>query len=432
MNKSGKKIKSYGVIVFFVCILLIRTIYFLCYQKGYLYADSYGYLEFDFKALINLDFTNGRTPIYPLILKVMVFLFGDNGFGLATVIFQTIFSYISVIYLFKIINLLTTHNWISYMLTFIYGTSTMICGWDFAILTESLALSGTIFFIYYVFMFMKYDESKYGIISNIILFILIFLRPTFLLFNVILLVFLIIRLIFKKKNTLKVFGICIISWVFIFIYSACFYSSQGIFTISDPMPRQLMVICIERGYYKNSDNMEFVNLVENGLAETNNDIWATMWPVLGYYGQSETQKIAKECIKNNFIQYIKDEIKITAQTLQSDFYAYSVDLEDIDIRICTTRNIWDKITNIIKPIHGILLGVWLLIITITNLIKKKKLCWIASGLGIFIFGIFTSTMIATCGEYIRTMIHIIPFIFISISYVCAKYLYDEDYFIDGI
>ena len=64
-------------------------------------------------------------------------------------------------------------------------------------------------------------------------------------------VFLIIRILLKKIDTWKVMLLCLFNWGVIAGYSALFYSAFGIFTISDPMPRQLMDICIERGYYQN-------------------------------------------------------------------------------------------------------------------------------------------------------------------------------------
>lgn len=420
----------YFYIIIFLIILFIREFYSFCYIRGFLYIDSYSYINYDFLSIMKGKINNGRTPVYPIIIKTMIMLFGELGGVAGVVVFQKIVSFVSVIYLYKIIMLLTKHLWIAYFFVFLYGISPTICGWDYVILTESLALSGTVFFIYYIFMYIKLEEKRYGKKLNILLIILCFLRPTFLLFEIILFVFLLIRVLLKKKNTIPVLYGCVFAWIIIFIYSGLFYKSYGIFSISDPMPRQFMFVCIEREYYKNSSDEKFIDLVEQSLEEVNNNLWEVTGIVLSNFGLANTEKIAKECIKNNFCNYLNDEIKLIFEVLGMDFYSYAIDREDISVSAKNIRNILEKGTNIIRPIHGILLALAVGITAIFDLVKKKKVCWISVGLFTFIYGIFLSTVFLTCGEYIRTMIHIIPFLYIAIAFLIAKYIYMENEFID--
>lgn len=41
--------------------------------------------------------------------------------------------------------------------------------------------------------------------------------------------------------------------------------------------------------------------------------------------------------------------------------------------------------------------------------------WIHLGLAVFMLAIPVSTYIATCAEYDRTMIHVVPFVYISVA-----------------
>lgn len=430
-NTFFQELKGKNICVMFFTILIIRIIYSKYWHWGVLCPDSYGYMDYDFISFLKLDFTNaGRTPIYPLILHMVKLLFGEEKLLKCIVFLQGIVSYISVFYFYRICNVITRHHWIKTAITFVYGIASVICGWDYVILTESFAISGTIFFIYHVFNYMLYEKIKNGVMATVLLLFLIFLRPSFLLLYAVFFCFLILRILFKKNNTYKIILTCICGWIIIVIYSSIFFIFHGIFSVSDPLPRQLLYVCIERDYYKNYQDEEFILKVDNSLKTNENDIWSAMTEVLGYYGKGESQKIAKKCIINNLSQYIRDEFSLTLDVLCYDFGTYAQVHNSMPDTYKIYFNIWNSATNLIKPIHGIIVGSITLFLALWNLFKKK-LAWTACGLSVFIFGIFISTMILTCSEYARTMIHIVPFVFVGTVYLISKFVYGEDYFIDS-
>lgn len=413
-------------VILFLAIALVRMIYIFFYNGPIVYPDSESYINYVFTPLFRLDFSEaGRTPVYPAILRICEKLFGTDGGLVAVTILQMIISYISVIFVYKTIRLFTDCNKIVFLVTFMYGSSSMVFGWDNLILTESLALSGTVFFIYVTIQYIKTNTVRFGVIAEILLLILTFLRPSFLPYNMIFTVFLIIRILLKKIDTWKVMLGCLFNWSVILGYSALFYSAFGIFTISDPMPRQLMDICIERGYYQNYEDKQFVKMIEDSMkTEEDNIAWKTMEKVMEYYGHKETQAIAVECIRNNMRQYIVDELEVALDILASDWGSYSTYRSEGYPIIDLT----DKIFNNIKPVHSILLGTGLLISAIAELIIKKRICWIAGGLGTFIVAVFVFSIIATCGEFIRTMICIVPMTYLALAYVLSRYICKEESF----
>lgn len=415
-------------ISFLFSILVIRSFYAAYWQWGLLCPDSFTYIDYSFEALLHMDFTQaGRTPVYPLILQIIKQLSGTDNYLNIVVAVQCIVSYISVIYMYKICNMISELSLMKYIITFMYGTTIVVCGWDYVILTESFALSGTVFFAYYIIDYIRNDQN--GIKAIILLFVLIFLRPSFLLLFYILLLFLLIRVLYKKANTKKVFITWLVCWSAIMIYSGIFYMAHGIFSISDPMPRQLLYVCMERDYYQNYEDKEFVQKVQVELEKSDATTWSAMTEVLNYYGKNKSQKIAKKCIINNITQYIKDEWNISMEILQYDFGTYAQEGENVSDSFRTYFRILDTMTNLVKPIHGLLIGGITLFISIFNF-ARGKIAWLACGFSAFIWGIFRSTMILTCSEYARTMIHIVPFLFIAIVYLCEKYIYHKDYFVD--
>lgn len=420
------------LIIVIIGILAIRYVYFITNQIAYLYADSYGYIEFNFSKLMNLDFTQGRTPVYPIILRIFQKIFGETNFLLFVCYFQMAVSFSAIIYFYKTLKMISKRNWLVYGMTFLFGASNTFSGYDFVILTESLALSGVIFFIYFLVKYLKSNNIKYGINSVILMFFLTFLRPSFLLFDAIILMFLLIQqLITRRKEIFKIIVVNVICWFGILFYCFLFFNSTGIFTISDPMPRQLLVICIDRDYYLDSDDKEYVKFIEDSI-KSNSTTWESVWDALSHFGLKRTESFAKECIKNNLSKYLKNEISESVINANCNFISYNIAKEDINKNMYDLRNLTIGFFDVLKPIHALILATYFLIITIKGLFFEKKIYWLACGFCVFIISIFISSMIATCGEYIRTMIHMFPFIYIGLAYLLELKIDRNDYFTDRL
>ena len=124
------------------------------------------------------------------------------------VLFQILISFIAVIYFYKTMKLTVKNKYIVSAITLLYAITPAIMGYDNCILTESLALSGYVFFMYNIIKYIKQSKLNNGIMAVIIAFILTFLRPTSLLLVGILFVFLIARFVFDRtnmKNDIKCF-----------------------------------------------------------------------------------------------------------------------------------------------------------------------------------------------------------------------------------
>ena len=204
MLKSFLEKKRNGkTFMLFIAVLVVRCIVYSAMVEYRLFPDSESYINFPFRDMLELNFTSGRTPVYPFIIRICLFIFGDKFSLQAVVALQRIVSFIAVIVFYNILKLLLKSKRAIYFLTFLYGTSVSIIGWDGNILTESFALSGTVFFIYYMFKYLNNPSIKSGMISIILLFVLVFLRPSFMLFEGIICIFWIARfIIFKSESEL--------------------------------------------------------------------------------------------------------------------------------------------------------------------------------------------------------------------------------------
>ena len=149
-----------------------------------------------------------RTPVYPVIVGCFESIFGEVEFvksrelvfshgnvlsyyeqitgsvsslvAYLVVGLQFIVFLISLLYFYKIARLLTHSERCSVGCTLLYTIVILISGVNNQILTESLSLSATIFFLYSFVQSVKTDSNLYTIAALFWSLFLVFLRPSFL------------------------------------------------------------------------------------------------------------------------------------------------------------------------------------------------------------------------------------------------------------
>ena len=421
MLKSFLEKKRNGkTFMLFIAVLVVRCIVYSAMVEYRLFPDSESYINFPFRDMLELNFTSGRTPVYPFIIRICLFIFGDKFSLQAVVALQRIVSFIAVIVFYNILKLLLKSKRAIYFLTFLYGTSVSIIGWDGNILTESFALSGTVFFIYYMFKYLNNPSIKSGMISIILLFVLVFLRPSFMLFEGIICIFWIARFIIFKSERMILKPLIMgtfASFILIGSYSYIFAQTHGILTISDPIPRQYIILTLERGYYKNSNDLEFSEFSEKCMKENEYDAWKAWKPVLEHYGNKEGKKLAEAAMFSDVRRYVVDTISIAVTDSAQTFPGYNMYKADNECSqtLLKLANMIENIFSIFKVAHVYALGAAEFLLLLYELIKNKKIDWMHLGLWGFMTGITISSYIATCAVYPRTMICVLPFMYISLA-----------------
>lgn len=140
-----------------------------------------------------------RTPVYPLLCQAFIKLFGIEGLPTAMTIFQSLVYLISLISLQHIAHYTIKNRTIRFITLFFY----ILCiapGWCNEILTESLSISGCVIMTDLVLSFVYKPSIAKNIALHLFLILLVFLRPTFMIFFAILpVVWLFHRTLFKYK-----------------------------------------------------------------------------------------------------------------------------------------------------------------------------------------------------------------------------------------
>lgn len=122
-----------------------------------------------------------RTPTYPILVNAFNVMFGDRGMVIALTIIQSIVYLLSVYSLTNIIERVICNRIIG-LCTALFYVVVISPAWCNEVATESLSLSGCVILVDLVLKFL--DNSKLGmsIAVHSILLLLVFLRPTFVLF----------------------------------------------------------------------------------------------------------------------------------------------------------------------------------------------------------------------------------------------------------
>jgi len=123
------------------------------------------------------EISSCRTPIYPLYLGLLTIISSEHYLFLS-VIGQQLAFVISLYYLKRMLQWFTgSKNIVRFS---ILGFSIVAISWHNTILTESFAITGSIFFIYCLISFYQNGRCLYLIGTIIWLAFLVFLRPSFL------------------------------------------------------------------------------------------------------------------------------------------------------------------------------------------------------------------------------------------------------------
>ncbi len=409
LDNTKKKCFIFTIIV----TLLIGICYFTNSRINIMFGDSWSYIDFNFSKFSHFIFS-GRTPVYPMIIRICRKI-SLNHFLSYVCFIQYFFWFFSILYLYKLLNLFIKNELICTIFSLLYAISPTIVGWNNDILTESLALSGTLIFTYYIINYLKNDNLKSAIIAVILGFILTFHRPTSLLLVAFLEIFLILRFIFdsdKRKNDFKCFVGNTISIILIVGYAIIFHHTYGIYSLSDALVRQDLYINMQEGYYKSSDNQEFIEKVEIAIQENPDSLWNAMCAILDQYKLSELKKINQYCRLENLDEYVNYIIGLTKSQA-------NVRMESYLLTPNTPLNEWlyMAIVNTFDLFtfgHIYILFFIEFLLTIFLWVKNKKIPWINLGLFAFPCAIVFSSFIGTSGEFMRTAICCVPFAYISL------------------
>lgn len=412
-----------AVFIMLSTVLLVRILYYSIMPSIIWAPDSYGYVNFSFRDLLSLNFTSERTPVYPAIIRSCWYVMKkQEGYLKAVVLFQMAASFIAVVYLYKSLRLIEIRKRLAILLTFLYGCNPQIFSWDKVILTESLAISGTVIFIYNIIKYLKDPLAKTGCFLAVFSLILVFHRPTFLLLLFCYFLFLVVYRFYLKRNKdivnipLLVSGACILV---VMVYSSFYYKAYGLFSITSVMPRQLLYVCAEQGFYQSGSNESLINDISCLLSgdEKPYPSLTEIEELVKKYGLKESQEFAIKCFLKEPVSYLNYLIKTLLNEGMQVFTNGRGEYLDT-----WERRGYGQVAMFLGSLFSFVTLGHIYIITMINLggfligwFKYKKILWVYLGIGVLLTGIIVTTFTGTNASFTRTMVHVLPFFYLSLS-----------------
>ena len=209
----------------------------------------------------------------------------------------------------------------------------------------------------------------------------------------------------------------------IIVYCASFSNQFGIFSLTDAGPRQDLRVCVDRGYYKDFADEDARQIVEDAIAEDTGIDGYAVGKLLSVYGNAKGQKLAKDFFRTNAVRYIKDTCNVMWNYRAIELSAYGLELRYGDDRVYNlclaiaqegellANPLEHWLTLYAAYILSLLWGV----VMVIAWVQQKRPPWLHMALFALLMCTTFLTFFITCGEYMRTMITVVPYMFICMG-----------------
>lgn len=392
-------------------VILSRLLQYAGQGWAVWYTDSYAYSVFYLKDLFHGQAAQGVPPLYALFMHSMQAIFGQ-GYPNAVCVVQILLSMLSLILLARILCQIGVGSPWAQLCVFIYATTSAVAGWDTVLLTESLSLSGTVAFFYCIVQYLHTTKLKYGLLAVLLTELLIFLRPQFLTYWAILLVFLLLRLAFpdrktERTNLLKMLAALAAGLVLVLGYCAVFQKQFGLFSMTVAGARQDMVVAIRYGYYPDFEDTEMAEAMCR-TAETGDED-AVLLTAMDF-GWARAQKAARTYFNKHPVQYLYDTAMQMGRDSVTNFHGYAWESKQAPMPLAKLYSFWNYgVFGALCIGHSMVASVAAGVVMAVQWVRRRKIPWLWAAFFSLMFTTVFSPYFVTCGEYMRTMISVLPY-----------------------
>lgn len=297
------------VLILLVTTLTFRIIYYY-FNVINIFPDSITYLNYNkniFKGEIDIN----RTPLYPYFLKMVTFFSRTDSYLFNVVIFQSIISFISIFYFFKLCKNIYKNRKIAIISSIIYGISPSLINWDCSIMTESLSISFTVIFLYFLLKYYKNPSKVLSILLIFMCFMMVMLRPSFLILFI-LLNLIWIFMLFNNLELWKLFLFNVICGFFCILLLFQYCKSNEIqnhyWGISNVIDVNQLPMVIKYGIYNKSTDNEVIDMINSNINKdsTNPEFYSnTSSKIFSSFSPNRIHFFITNSIIKNKVEFIK-------------------------------------------------------------------------------------------------------------------------------
>ena len=424
-NKSAKNIDFLilgGILLF---CLIYRIIYFCVINENMLFYNSESVLYFT-SGIFDLY----RTPIYPLIIKFFESISKDNLVS-NLIGFQQVLSFLSIIPFFYFLRNTLKNRTIIIITTLIYACYPYLLKQNMNINPESLCIVGSTFILYLFSLYIKKPQSYTAFCLGFFPFILIMLKPTYLIALCIIFLFFITRfLYYKNERKILYWGMSglFIAVLGVFGYSAMNKKCNGEFTLSKISLNNSLTNIVISGAYKYGGDEELISIVDS----TKQD--GSYVSVFMLNNQCvDSYKVANEKFPENLVP--SGDMEFCMSIPDTDNYSHER-LNKFVKQSQYTKSYFKYVAKRLVYIfstYNILLSLGLLfhsIMIFLLFLKYKKIYWILSFSILFIVGQLFTIAVGAIGDWGRLILPIYPFIILIFSSFVDLMVFSREKLVD--
>ena len=283
------------------------------------FPDSIGYVNaWDVFVSGKIDWS--RTPVYPILLGILRTLVGKNLLYWAVVCVQSALFLLSVRYFYRLVKFFCNRTVISFWMTIFYCLVPGITSWNNVILTESLAITGSVFLFYFVIGGWTQFKKSYFVGFAACLCLLCMLRPSFLYLLPVFFCFWLVAFFLKgrKKSACWGLGGVVLVVGVVLCYSFAFQKTYGVFTPSGiGMLNQYCIVrqrdLLNPEVVTRSDlKVDIEKILESGRAETVDPYYKEFSYLNQKYSLLDVHRVVSASITSNLSKFIKETVEIAA------------------------------------------------------------------------------------------------------------------------
>lgn len=388
-------------------IVLVRGLVYAGIEWCAIFPDTGAYREYNFLHFLQGCAENNRVPVYPLLIDGFEAVFGEGNF-LPLVLFQMVLSALSLVLLAQVLQRIGVRSPWAQLCVFLYASTTATAGWDVCLLTESLTLTGVVCFFWLVTAYLQTHRRRNLLLCVVLIFLLVFMRPQYQIFWAILIVFCLLRYAFpddiaERRGLLQALAALVLVGVAVLAYCAQYQRQFGVFTMSDAKIKQDLCTCVQRGYHVEFEDEALRDVL---IEETvDKGIWAVVFRGMEF-GDVRVKAATDSYIRQHLARYLLDTLHVMKVDCHNVFEGYAQPVESAPARALNPilRAIFDRVYVFYAFVASAASG----IVMAVQWVRRRKIPWLWAAFFSTTCSMVVTTYFATCGEYMRTMLGVLP------------------------
>lgn len=403
------------------CVLLFRLLFYLLCNKPQIGGDTYTYVELTWKQFLSGE----RMPLYPLLIRVN-HLFFQDGYLFGVVGCQVILSLISILFLYRALRMAIKNRGIACIVVFFYGGNPWIMNADLTILTESLAISISVFLLYHTVCYIQSPSLKRGMAMVFCVLLAAILKSALSVYVAAYLIFMGIQFFCEKdrrKITIKVsaalFGIALL----LLCYAGQVWKNAGTFSLDKRGVRHMLITCLDTELYKNYPDQELVEKIDRIYLENNKsvDVKTTLIPIRQLFGENNREQnirareFCRYCIRTEPGVYVRYLIRRFVRATDLGYKLEQSELYKNSLLFRILYYILAIVFPIVKIGHLYLIGGATFLLLVIKWKKEKACPWYYLGTSGMIMVILVSVIVGTYCCYVRCSSYALPFAYSGLA-----------------